>query len=473
MPKQERKGSCPYAIGLDEDEQSQSSLAVGGILEQAKRSCPAFEGGVCPFSNATSAVAVREALVKIPSSHYQDGRNSFTKIIQHLHAVAPSINEKEFQIAECPVQPFFREEEEQQQQVPFHKSLEDSSLAAIMSRMAREFSPEGHDDDDDDDEDVSDEELENAQISLAAMQTAPVEKRGSRLSIAFKTGTAVSHQAAEDVHFVKNFIRGQIDRDLYSDLVVSLYHVYKALEDELDVHASAHFATCHFPKELYRTTSLEEDLDFWRGETLPKDISPATQDYVDRIHRIAQEDPILLLSHAYTRYLGDLSGGKVLRRVAKRAMDLDDDGLAFFDFPAIASPKLFKDKYRLCLDQLNLTPEQVMKLVVEANIAFILNMRVFEELDVKANVPGAKVRSLEDAYALVTAVEEQEDESKGEESCPFLQQQQQQQGQHRLQEKGRCPWPFIFAHDPMTGLKDVQTWIVVGLLLSWVWSRFV
>merc|ERR1711957_220609 len=27
----------------------------------------------------------------------------------------------------------------------------------------------------------------------------------------------------------------------------------------------------------------------------------------------------------------------------------------------------------------------------------------------------------------------------------------------------RCPWPFIFFHDPLTGLKDWQSWFVIGL----------
>lgn len=35
----------------------------------------------------------------------------------------------------------------------------------------------------------------------------------------------------------------------------------------------------------------------------------------------------------------------------------------------------------------------------------------------------------------------------------------------------RCPWPFIFFHDPATGMRDYQTWIVIGLILCWCWSK--
>ena len=37
----------------------------------------------------------------------------------------------------------------------------------------------------------------------------------------------------------------------------------------------------------------------------------------------------------------------------------------------------------------------------------------------------------------------------------------------------RCPWPFVFFHDPKTGMLDWQTWLVSGLLLCWVWNYFV
>ncbi len=29
----------------------------------------------------------------------------------------------------------------------------------------------------------------------------------------------------------------------------------------------------------------------------------------------------------------------------------------------------------------------------------------------------------------------------------------------------RCPWPFIFFHDPIAGMKDWQTWLIVGLIV--------
>ena len=88
-------------------------------------------------------------------------------------------------------------------------------------------------------------------------------------------------------------------------------------------------------------------------------------------------EPLLLVSHTYTQYLNDMSRGKVLARIARRALHLGSrghGGLRFYCFKAIRSAKLFKDRYRAALDALVLAPPQVGRLVAEANVAFALNM---------------------------------------------------------------------------------------------------
>ena len=104
-----------------------------------------------------------------------------------------------------------------------------------------------------------------------------------------------------------------------------------------------------------------------------------------------------------------MSGGKVLSRIARRALHLDrkdDDGLQFYNFENVTSAKLFKDIYRARLDELPLSSKEIRKLVAEANVAFALNMRVFEELDVKGGVAGARVRNVREALAYYDIHEE-------------------------------------------------------------------
>lgn len=64
---------------------------------------------------------------------------------------------------------------------------------------------------------------------------------------------------------------------------------------------------------------------------------PALSHYVDRIEQItSSEDPAALLSHAYVRYLGDLSGGQVIRGKIAKAYNLEDGaGVSFYDFKTL------------------------------------------------------------------------------------------------------------------------------------------
>ena len=254
--------------------------------------------------------------------------------------------------------------------------------------------------------------------------------------------------------------------------------------------------------------------------------STATQEYIARIQHMAKTEPLLVLAHAYTRYLGDLSGGKVLARVAKRALKLEGkerDGLQFYHFESIPSAKVFKDGYRKALDELYLSEEQVERLVAEANVAFVMNMRIFEELDVLAGIPGATVRPLEEATCFYQdCIKEQEarrrlgtnnlallqkegntaNTKEEEVKCPFAalggpnphgnkyskvasststsitikntntkSHQTAAKKSTAKQEGARCPWPFVFFHDPKQGMQDYQTWVVIGLTSCWIWNK--
>ena len=64
--------------------------------------------------------------------------------------------------------------------------------------------------------------------------------------------------------------------------------------------------------------------------------TPSALAYVDRIHLVAKEFPELLVGHHYTRYIGDLSGGQILKKIAQKAMNLSEhDGLRFYEFDSI------------------------------------------------------------------------------------------------------------------------------------------
>ncbi len=101
------------------------------------------------------------------------------------------------------------------------------------------------------------------------------------------------------------------------------------------------------------------------------------QQYVNRIREVSREG---LIAHHYTRYIGDLSGGQILKGIAEKALDLTDGGLAFYEFPDIEDKKQFKETYRATLNLLPVDQSDVNKIIAEANYAFRLNMYMFDEL---------------------------------------------------------------------------------------------
>lgn len=163
--------------------------------------------------------------------------------------------------------------------------------------------------------------------------------------------------------------------------MASLYHIYSALEEEIEHNKqNPVYAPLYFPEELHRKAALEQDMAFWYGphwqETIP--YTAATQHYVERLHEVGRTHPELLVAHAYTRYLGDLSGGQVLKKIAQKAMALPSsgEGLAFFTFPNIDSPTKFKQLYRARMNTLEMTPEVKHRVTEEAKTAFLLNIEV-------------------------------------------------------------------------------------------------
>ena len=78
--------------------------------------------------------------------------------------------------------------------------------------------------------------------------------------------------------------------------------------------------------------------------------------------------------------MGDLSGGQILKGIAKKSLKIGDEAFNFYEFKDIPNPSTFKNNYRGTLNCLPLTQTQVDGIITEANYAFRLNMYMFEEL---------------------------------------------------------------------------------------------
>ena len=204
------------------------------------------------------------------------------------------------------------------------------------------------------------------------------------LAADLKEGTKKSHSAAENTKFVAGFLRGVVDEESYRKLIQDFYFIYSALEEEMErLEVDIFLSPINF-SELDRVKHLKKDLRYYYGPNWNQTIKPsqACVQYVERIHEVADSnEPYLLVGHHYTRYLGDLSGGQILKTIAEKALDLTDGGLAFYEFPDIEDKKQFKETYRATLNLLPLDQSDVDKIIVEANYSFRLNMYMFDELE--------------------------------------------------------------------------------------------
>ena len=201
-----------------------------------------------------------------------------------------------------------------------------------------------------------------------------------------REGTKKSHTMAENTGFVACFLKGVVEKKSYRKLISDLYFVYKAMEEEIDrLVQEDHPVIKHIGfKELFRRQTLEKDLEFYYGNNWLDQIkiSESAKSYVDRIRLVANESPELLVGHHYTRYIGDLSGGQILKKIAKKALNLrGDDGLNFYEFKLIEDEKLFKKSYSETLNKLPIDQKIADNIIEEANEAFAYNMNMFRELE--------------------------------------------------------------------------------------------
>jgi len=202
-----------------------------------------------------------------------------------------------------------------------------------------------------------------------------------------KEGTKESHSAAENTKFVASFLRGVVDYEEYRKLLTNFYYVYDTMEQRIR-ETEDPMVQAIKSEDLERKEAIERDLEYyygadWKEKQIP---SEACNKYCHRLNEVAEQNPYLLVAHHYTRYIGDLSGGKILKEIAARVLKPPvGKGLDFYEFPSIPNAKEFKNNYRAVLDNLGTDTSQENALITEANYAFRLNMYMFDEIQGSAS----------------------------------------------------------------------------------------
>lgn len=224
------------------------------------------------------------------------------------------------------------------------------------------------------------------------MTRPPVEETEERLSRRLGQETQALHREAERTGIMVPLLRGRLHRDDYVRLLESLLVVYETLEEGLEQHAGHPALQPLRMPELYRSAALRQDIEALRERPEAAPLPESTLRYRERLRALSRESPHLLGAHAWVRYMGDLSGGRMVGKLVARLLGQEGPGGAgthFYGFPPEVDPTVWKGRFREALDALPLDPGQGDALVEEALDAFRLHVELFSELEEGLRQPGA------------------------------------------------------------------------------------
>lgn len=212
------------------------------------------------------------------------------------------------------------------------------------------------------------------------------------LSSALRQGTLALHRQAERSGLVADLLRGRATRQGYALFLRNLAPAYQQLEIGLEQHRSTPGVRELARREVYRSDALETDLAWLFGADWRR-AAPLLAEgwhYADRIAAAAKEAPERLIGHAYVRYLGDLSGGQILKRILATSPGIPSRGLTFYDFPDIEDLVGYKRAYQDALDVSGRAIPDRRGVIAAAVEAFSINIRVSEAVRRAVLAPAAE-----------------------------------------------------------------------------------
>lgn len=222
---------------------------------------------------------------------------------------------------------------------------------------------------------------------------------GKSLAEALRERTRALHVEAERSGVIQEILGDRVTRSGLVLLLRNLLPVYQQLELGLARHQQTPGVQRMVLPALYRAPSIVADLVTLEGADWSKSLPllPAAASYARQVAALREGDGTRLVAHAYVRYLGDLSGGQVVRRLVTQRLHLEPRALSFYEFREIADLEGFKVAYRSALNQVGLEigADKIPAVLEEAALAFQFNIQVSQEVQ-------AALTSTADAAAAAT-----------------------------------------------------------------------
>ncbi|GAB3493540.1 heme oxygenase (biliverdin-producing) [Amycolatopsis cihanbeyliensis] len=219
--------------------------------------------------------------------------------------------------------------------------------------------------------------------------TSPDLDESTTFARTLRESTREVHDRAHHSAYMDALLEGRLSLHGYAQLAAQYYFIYQALEQASDAMADDPVGAPFVIDELRRMPALRADLEFLLGPDWEARLHPveATKTYVRRMHAVAFDWPGGYVAHHYTRYLGDLAGGQVVRSLLRKTYGVEGAGALFYDFSTLGSPSAFRGRYRELLNTAGWDAAERERIIAETLTAFELNIDVLTEL-AEAVVPA-------------------------------------------------------------------------------------
>lgn len=216
---------------------------------------------------------------------------------------------------------------------------------------------------------------------MALSTTGETELAVRPFSKVLRESTRIVHEQANHSPYMDALLGGKLELRDYTRLAVQYYFIYQAIEQVSDAMTEDEVGGRFVFDELRRLPALAKDLALLVGPGWESEIEPlpATAAYVRRIHE-AGAWAGGYVAHHYTRYLGDIAGGQVIRRLLEKNYGVEGPGTLFYHFDRLDSAPAFRDRYRARLDEAPWSEAERARVISESIVAFECNVAVFDQL---------------------------------------------------------------------------------------------
>lgn len=196
--------------------------------------------------------------------------------------------------------------------------------------------------------------------------------------------THLLHEASEKTGYIQKIIAGTGTKEGYGEYLFNLHAMYVAIEKGLDQQASHDVIKDFVTPELYRSQQIRQDATYILGDQFNSmELLASTKACVRRIEEITKTNPILIIGYAYTRFLADLFGGRTFPAILGQSYHIPAEGLNYYQYDNLGDIKSYVMTYHGKLGGVQLDTTQQTELLDEISNAYIYNLAISNELDMK------------------------------------------------------------------------------------------